>query len=889
MKQNYTIGRMLRPIRRLWLCITFVVLMAPGGYGQPDVSPPIEVQHITTDTTWNTNIIMDRSVVVEPGATLTIAAGGEVYFPPSAKVVVKPGARLVLDSCLLTRRCGDRWQGLEVWGNEELGQLPSSNQGVLVMKNGATISYALTGALAGHSIMAPPDGGSTPPEDRKGGGIIVATDARFENNITGVSFVPYTQHNTSRFLKCTFLNDDLLTPDETFRMALLDNVKNVRFAGCDFVNNSNTTGRGSGIRSYDAQYSVNRYCNALYGDDCIDWKASTFKNLEYGIYALATTPLTHVAIDNTSFILNKRGIYLSGMSLAEVTSNTFEIKGDYGLYLDGCTDYHVEDNYFTAGLEVNNHAGIVVNNSGNDPNEIYRNTFEEVNYGILAQGHNRSLRTGEGLVCKCNEFSLGQYDIVVADAAGSVNFGIARYQGSSAPQPDAPAGNRFSWTGPQGTFTDINNLGLHFTYFYHVNELYHLKPLYYDSLKVTAHPNYNALWDTTSCVSYLNLPGGGGAIEQDLRNLLADSKQQSDSVSQLLQALEDAGNTENLQWEVDMSLPQQSYEIYSELLNTSPYVSDTVMAAAIAKEEVLPDAMIRDVMVANPEAAKSDALLEKLQQRTNPVPEYMLGQILQGRSLISVYGDLMAAEAFYNQRAALAARMLKQIYATDTISPSATDSLMVLLQNEKNMAAQEHLAFCYLQQTDSLAASNALAAIPMQYTLDAQQLAEHALLTDYMNLLLTMQQPEPDSAEVDWLMNATLNGAGPANTFARNLLLAMELIDYDEPVLFPDATKSAAVHQYPYGGAPAEAREQLEVYPNPAADYLIIKWMLEHPDASGTVQIAGLDGRIVSGFPLNGSVGQQVIATSGLKPGVYVVSAFVDKQQVATKKVSIYR
>ncbi|NCB44807.1 MAG: T9SS type A sorting domain-containing protein, partial [Clostridia bacterium] len=106
---------------------------------------------------------------------------------------------------------------------------------------------------------------------------------------------------------------------------------------------------------------------------------------------------------------------------------------------------------------------------------------------------------------------------------------------------------------------------------------------------------------------------------------------------------------------------------------------------------------------------------------------------------------------------------------------------------------------------------------------------------------------------------------------------------------FPDATKSAAVHQYPYGGAPAEAREQLEVYPNPAADYLIIKWMLEHPDASGTVQIAGLDGRIVSGFPLNGSVGQQVIATSGLKPGVYVVSAFVDKQQVATKKVSIYR
>ncbi|MDD3528080.1 MAG: hypothetical protein PHX39_14140, partial [Bacteroidales bacterium] len=59
---------------------------------------------ISTDTIWNTNIPLQCGIVVEPGATLTIAAGGEVYFPPSAKVVVKPGARLVLDSCLLTRR-----------------------------------------------------------------------------------------------------------------------------------------------------------------------------------------------------------------------------------------------------------------------------------------------------------------------------------------------------------------------------------------------------------------------------------------------------------------------------------------------------------------------------------------------------------------------------------------------------------------------------------------------------------------------------------------------------------------------------------------------------------------------------------------------------------------
>ncbi|MFA5478368.1 MAG: hypothetical protein WC271_16875, partial [Bacteroidales bacterium] len=36
MAQKTISGRMLRPIRRLWLCIALVVLMAPGGYGQLD-------------------------------------------------------------------------------------------------------------------------------------------------------------------------------------------------------------------------------------------------------------------------------------------------------------------------------------------------------------------------------------------------------------------------------------------------------------------------------------------------------------------------------------------------------------------------------------------------------------------------------------------------------------------------------------------------------------------------------------------------------------------------------------------------------------------------------------------------------------------------------------
>ena len=112
--------------------------------------------------------------------------------------------------------------------------------------------------------------------------------------------------------------------------------------------------------------------------------------------------------------------------------------------------------------------------------------------------------------------------------------------------------------------------------------------------------------------------------------MIALSDYKTDSIQNIIDILKDGGSTEDLKWEVDMSTSQQTYEVFNELMNNSPYISDTIMKSAIEKEDVLPNVMIRDVMVANPHNAKDDALLEKIDERTNPMPGYMKAQILQG-------------------------------------------------------------------------------------------------------------------------------------------------------------------------------------------------------------------------------------------------------------------
>ncbi|MDY0401737.1 MAG: M43 family zinc metalloprotease, partial [Bacteroidales bacterium] len=297
---------------------------------------PIPLE-ITENETWDFNIKLYTDIIIKQGVTLTITC--KVLMPDQAKIIIEPGAKLILDGGTLTNACGTMWQGIEVWGNRDIPQYPESNQGVVELKNGATIENARCAI-------------TTCQKDAEGnilwdytGGIIHAKDAHFINNRKAIEFLSYHNilpngreiDNSSYFNNCNFeTNAQLSDPGtlpETF--VSLNDVKGVKFLGCTFQNIAptgvySTIHRGNGITSIDANYEVKPLCLNPYIYPCSEYQPNTFKNLYYGIDASNTNPAITLTINGNNFDNNHRSIILKSINNATITKNNFDIGASIG-------------------------------------------------------------------------------------------------------------------------------------------------------------------------------------------------------------------------------------------------------------------------------------------------------------------------------------------------------------------------------------------------------------------------------------------------------------------------------------------------------------------------------------------------------------------------------
>lgn len=140
-----------------------------------------------SNVVWEHREIIGRTLYIESGAKLTVKC--RVHFSPDARVVVKPGGKLIIDGGLLTNEYGQFWQGIEVWGTTNQHQYPDGSptyQGYLQLINGGTIENAHLGAR------------NWKPEDwNKIGGVIVSNGGIFKNNRKDIEFMSYENFNPS--------------------------------------------------------------------------------------------------------------------------------------------------------------------------------------------------------------------------------------------------------------------------------------------------------------------------------------------------------------------------------------------------------------------------------------------------------------------------------------------------------------------------------------------------------------------------------------------------------------------------------------------------------------------------------------------------------------------
>jgi hypothetical protein len=878
--------------------------------------------HNGEDITWNTPHFID-TLLVEPGGKLTITE--DCFFNEGGVAIVDTTAFLYVNYARLTTTCRNMWYGIEVWGNAEASQFDYNDycpQGRLIL-DGAIIENAEEAVR----LWKPEHYGTS-------GGYVIATNSTFRNNkraVEGISYHnydPQTQtpyRNFTRFENCTFSVDEEYHNYVPFLgFVTLFDMEGVKFNGCDFYNNSryiqnngiilDDSLTGFGIYSIDAGYSVNSRCDSEYlpcPPQSID--SSRFIHLKFGIHAKNSRSNNTIDVENSQFYENITGVYTSALIQPTIVHNSFYVNAvdtskhlTYGgLYLDNhTTGFVVQENEFSSSQGfagpiqfVTESIGICVNNSGDENNLLYNNRFEHLLVGILAQNHNRAKDGTQGLKIGCNEFYTNQYDVAItALEPTNVNSGIRFLQGSDRPEITAPAGNIFSPNLEQVTDAwDIYDETNRIQYWYHAQQNgYDLLP---DS--VSKGPWLPAIVDVKespvtipytksgACPSLLG--SSGGSLEY-LKSTIAEMDYKTDSVAGLLALLTDGGETEPTVMEVASATGSQTMDIRDELLEKSPYLSDTVLITTVLQEEALPAAIVTEVLLENPQSAKSDEVLDELYARED-ITDNQIDQIEANALLVGAMESLKISKDHYAQ---LRDNTFNQLMAAhkSTEGFGNLDSLEDVLHHFDFPTAKYQLALLYLNHGKLQNAQDSLAAIPTRYNLTADEQLAHNGWEDYMNIMVQLEQNGHNifglsAAQKAQLYQVYQAKTGQVSALAMNLLQVTDTLSYQHSYVLPtEGLKNNVIARQ--RNHPNPASTSLKVYPNPAGDYLVVEYPVQEETSPVTIKVVDNNGflRLTTTAPF--STGSAVLDTRTLGTGTYICHVSANGKLVGVTKFVVH-
>ncbi|MBC8319243.1 MAG: S8 family peptidase [Bacteroidetes bacterium] len=880
--------------------------------------------HADEDLTWNDVHFID-TLYIEPNGKLTINA--DCFFNTGGSAIVDTLALLTVNNASLTTTCNNMWYGIQVWGNSNASQYPDTSynyiQGRLVL-NGATIENAHEAV----SLWKDGDYNST-------GGYVIAENSSFINNRRAVAFMSYHNYhpisldpaeNFSRFNNCDFLVNESYLNDSPFHgMVSLWDVEGVSFKGCTFVNDRDSIYDGSGnliddsltgfgLWSVDGGYEVAYLCTSQTSPcPAQDIDSTRFEKLEYGIHAINTNSKNTISVKSSVFDANITGLYTSALMQPTIIFNTFNVNAVDtasnqiygGVYLDNyTTGFILEENLFKDGQGVIgggvgatiHSVGVCVNNSGGGNEQVYNNTFEDLYVGVLAQNYNRSREDGSsGLEILCNEFFNIEFDIAVtADYPADIMAGIKKNQGSDGSGITDPAGNIFSPYNEQTTleawdiYTETTNKFIN--YWYHANQNgYDLRPDSVTQFLVTVNPNYSAPGYSLTGACPSNFTGGGGI--EDLKNMVADNDYKADSVNSLLSLLVDGGDTDATANDVETAWPDETMEVRADLLAKSPYLSDTVMVTTVQQQEVLPAAIVTEILTANPQSAKSDRVLDEVYARTD-ITNNQIDQIEANDMVTGAKESLEIRLAHYKGQRTYALNRLIATYKTDSSIINAADSIIAILNTQDFAPAKYQLAFEYLAKGELQMAQDTLQAIDDNYELDAAGLNEHAQLEAYMTIMVQLAQSNNNIYQINVTQKADLfniyqNSNGLAGAWATNILCTVDTLSYKENYLLPTIGNKTGVVKRQRPNNKVFESNKLKVYPNPAKDYVIVEYQLAGNADRAVIKVIDNNGFIRQSIEQENNHGFMVIDTRDLETGTYICNVAANGKLVGVAKFII--
>ncbi len=857
---------------------------------------------------------MGTDLIVQSGAKLTIKC--LVHLPAAARIVVEPNAQLIIDGGHITNLCDEQWSGIEVWGTSNQHQYPIDHptyQGLVVLKNGATIEHAREAIR----LWKPQDWNSM-------GGVVQVKGthgnpgALFLNCRRSAEFMAYQNFqpgnpsllrpNHSSFTYADFKVDDDYRGGHDFEAHVtMWGVDGIVFRACNFEN-AQTTGPnswqlGEGIFSIDANYSVGANCTVAlpYGTPCPpqNLDRGSFIGLGHGIDARNGGTGRGFAAGSLDFENNVVGIYTEGLPGFTANRNNFiigdrdvemvgEVEGNFyemhhrGISSQKSHGFRIEENEFDRANNVLAQGvdGIVIENSGSNSTEVYKNAARNLNNGFIGEGNciDWTQASSVGHQFLCNENDGDDQDFWVRKDDGETwDHSIRTQQGSKT----IPAGNTFDQQGGERDYKNETDWVINYWHSGGIQEPLYVTPGWLVPT-YTDHEN--------GCPSRLD--GKEVRLTSELTGLVQDEFDQAKAAyintSYVFKSLLDGGSTDAVVAEVQASWSQDAWDLRDYLMSKSPYLSTTALMEMM-KKNIMPQAMVLEVCLANPEATKKEGFIKWAEyDAPSPLPSYMIDLIAGSWDERTFRMELEAQLGQHHADMSVASDLLQASYRADeeTIPLAA---MLAQWNAMPNYGARYAEVEMHLRMQQFPEAKAILEGLADRYTMKEQRETERDRTIWYIDQLQaltsagrTIMQLSP--AEVSaWTAFATTSTDIPG-TWVRNVLC------FGYQICLPHGNGGGGGNKSLRPRKPtntmAEDRK-LSVMPNPATAWATFQYDLGKEPVGALLRISDAHGKEVVVFGASARQGQLLWDTREVPAGVYTVELFQANERVAVERLIV--
>jgi len=324
---------------------------------------------------------------------------------------------------------------------------------------------------------------------------------------------------------------------------------------------------------------------------------------------------------------------------------------------------------------------------------------------------------------------------------------------------------------------------------------------------------------------------------------------------------------------VELAWPNDTWELRAELLDKSPHLSDEVLKEAADKTEVLPESILFEVLSANPDELRKEELLKYLEEKENPLPEYMINILRQLATGTTYKTVLQQQMANYKHAYTRAAHDIIRSNLNDTLVDNS--ELRNWLDNLGGITSDRQIISSYLSEgnfTDAFTLANLL---PQLYKLEGDELTEHSYYMDMLYLHQVLHQEGRNTFQMDSIEKAEItfiaeNSKGVAGAQAKSILEAVYNEYYEDcpEVDGTDGYKSSnVINPDAFGKAYGLS---VSAKPNPAGQWAAFDYTLPADETEATITVTNASGSTIEILEVFGQQGQKLWDTRNIKPGVYI-------------------